>query len=383
MGIQADQAGEVHQLREMAACGLHLGHRREFKNPRTSKRFVLFEKNGLEIIDISKTAQCLEKAQAFVRGIARDNGKIIFVGTKRSAQESIVKYARALNMPFVYWRWVAGLLTNYASVKTRVHRITELENMLADESFTETHTKREVLSYQRELVKLECSLGGVRDMKSLPDAIFVVDVSLHAIAVKEAVCLGIPVIGMVDTNNSCDNIDYVIPGNDDSRESINYVLERIAEAYQLGLQESQKKHTEVITSGTKKDVKIKVTTVRSATMKRAAKPAEEATAKDTEAKPAAAAKDSGAEKAKVTKVAKEKPAATAKKADDAEKPKVVRKAKVNLEADSDKQATKPAAKPVKKVAAKPAAKTTAKPAAKKVVKKPAAVKADKKDTDAE
>lgn len=212
-------------MRQMLEAGVHFGHQTRYWNPKMAP-FIFGARNNIHIINLEQTVPLFRKACVFVKNIAADGGTIMFVGTKRSARDSVRAQAERCGMPYVSHRWLGGMLTNFKTIKQSIKRLEELQQMQADGSI-ERLTKKEVLTLKREQVKLERSLGGIKGLSTLPDAIFVIDVGHENIAVHEARVLGIPVVGVVDTNCSPDEVDYVIPGNDDAM--------RAAELYALGL----------------------------------------------------------------------------------------------------------------------------------------------------
>jgi small subunit ribosomal protein S2 len=215
-------------MRQMLEAGVHFGHQTRFWNPKMSP-YIFGERNKIHIINLEKTLPLYIKAQEFVRKLASDGGSVLFVGTKRSARESIQREAERSGMPFVSYRWLGGMLTNYKTVKQSIKRLFDLEAMAEDGTF-ESLSKKEVLGLKREMEKLERSLGGIKHMGSLPDALFIVDIEHERIAVAEANKLGIPIVAVVDTNCSPEGIDYVIPGNDDAMRAIQLYAAGIAEA---------------------------------------------------------------------------------------------------------------------------------------------------------
>ena len=212
-------------MRQMLEAGVHFGHQTRYWNPKMAP-FIFGARNNIHIINLEHTVPLFRKACVFVKNIAADGGTILFVGTKRSARDSIKGQAERCGMPYVSHRWLGGMLTNFKTIKQSIKRLEELQQMHADGSIDRL-TKKEVLTLKREQAKLERSLGGIKALAALPDAIFVIDVGHENIAVHEARVLGIPVVGVVDTNCSPDEVDYVIPGNDDAM--------RAAELYALGL----------------------------------------------------------------------------------------------------------------------------------------------------
>lgn len=215
-------------MRQMLEAGVHFGHQTRFWNPKMAQ-FIFGSRNKIHIINLEKTLPLFIDAQEYVRRLAGNKGTILFVGTKRQAREIVREEAARCSMPFVDHRWLGGMLTNYKTVKQSIKRLEEKRAML--ESAGETgYNKKELLDLEREVTKLERSLGGIKDMKGLPDALFVIDTGYQKGAIIEAKKLGIPVIGVVDTNNSPEGIDYVIPGNDDSSRAIRLYARGIADA---------------------------------------------------------------------------------------------------------------------------------------------------------
>ena len=215
-------------MKELLEAGVHFGHQKRYWNPKMSK-FIFGVRNNIHIINLEETLPALNAAAEFVNDLVQKNNKVLFVGTKRSAGKVIKEEAERCGMPYVDKRWLGGMLTNYKTIRQSIRRLRDLEMLATDGTF-EKLTKKEALSLQRDLDKLEASLGGIKDMGGLPDAIFVVDVDYENIAITEARKLGIPVIGIVDTNSSPDGIDYVIPGNDDAIRSIKLFVSSLADA---------------------------------------------------------------------------------------------------------------------------------------------------------
>jgi small subunit ribosomal protein S2 len=215
-------------MREMLEAGVHFGHQTRYWNPRMAS-FIFGHRNKIHIINLEKTLAMYQGALKFVRQLATNKGTVLFVGTKRQAREIIKEEAQRCGAPYVDYRWLGGMLTNYKTVKQSIKRLKDMEAMIQDGSI-EKLSKKEALQYQREIAKLERSLGGIKDMNGLPDAMFVIDVGYQKGAVSEANKLGIPVIGVVDTNHSPENIDYVIPGNDDSSRAIRLYARGVADA---------------------------------------------------------------------------------------------------------------------------------------------------------
>ncbi|MDH5602157.1 MAG: 30S ribosomal protein S2 [Gammaproteobacteria bacterium] len=218
-------------MRDMLEAGVHFGHQTRFWNPKMSS-YIFGDRNKIHIINLEKTLPLYKDAVNFLGSLAANRGTILFVGTKRSARKVLREEAERCGMPYVNHRWLGGMLTNYKTVKQSIRRLKELEAMM--EKGIEGRNKKEILNLTRELEKLERSLGGIKDMKGVPDALFVIDVGHEDIAIKEAVKLGIPVIGVVDTNNSPANIDYIIPGNDDAIRAISLYAKGMADAIITG-----------------------------------------------------------------------------------------------------------------------------------------------------
>ena len=215
-------------MRQMLEAGVHFGHQTRYWNPKMAD-FIFGQRNKIHIVNLEKTMQMYLDAMKYVRQLAANRGTILFVGTKRQARDIIAEEARRCGMPFVDHRWLGGMLTNFKTVKASIKRLKDLEQMTQDGTF-ERMSKREALSHQRELDKLVKSLGGIKDMNGLPDAIFVVDVGYHKIAVTEAKKLSVPLVAVVDTNHSPDGVAYVIPGNDDSSRAIRLYARGVADA---------------------------------------------------------------------------------------------------------------------------------------------------------
>ena len=214
-------------MRQMLEAGVHFGHQTRFWNPKMAP-FIFGERNKIHIINLEKTQPLYTEAANFVRGVVGDGGKVLFVGTKRSAREAIEREAKRCEMPYVNQRWLGGMLTNFKTVKASLKKLKDMQAQ--KETGLEQMTKKEGLMFDREIGKLEKDIGGIQDMAALPDAIFVIDVGFHKIAVAEAKKLGIPLIGVVDSNHSPEGIDYVIPGNDDSSKAVTLYARGIADA---------------------------------------------------------------------------------------------------------------------------------------------------------
>ena len=219
-------------LKELLEAGVHFGHQTKRWNPKM-KPYIFGERNGIYIIDLSKTAKQFREAEEFVSRIASEGGHILFVGTKRQAQDAIAEEAQRAGMHFVNQRWLGGLLTNFTTIQRSLGRLRELEAMATDGRY-ETLSKKEIARIEKEKRKLQKNLDGIRQMGRLPDAVFVVDTHKEKIAVDEARKLKIPVIGVVDTNSDPDEVDYVIPGNDDALRAIRLFASRLADAIVAG-----------------------------------------------------------------------------------------------------------------------------------------------------
>ena len=223
-------------MRQMLEAGVHFGHQTRFWNPKMAP-YIFGHRNKIHIINLEKTLAKYNEAMAFVRKMAAQKGTILFVGTKRQAREIIAEEAQRCGMPCVDERWLGGMLTNFKTVKQSIKRLKEMEQM-SEEGAIEKMSKKEGLMLSRELAKLQKSLGGIKDMAGLPDALFVIDVGYHKIAVTEANKLGIPVIGVVDTNHNPEGVNYVIPGNDDSSRAIRLYARGVADAILEGKNQS-------------------------------------------------------------------------------------------------------------------------------------------------
>jgi small subunit ribosomal protein S2 len=214
-------------MREMLEAGVHFGHQTRFWNPKMAP-FIFGHRNKIHIINLEKTQPMFEEAVKFARQLSANRGTILMVGTKRQAREIVASEAKRAGVPFVEQRWLGGMLTNFKTVKSSIKRLKEMKVQL--EGGLEAMSKKEQLTFSRELDKLEKDIGGIQDMATLPDAIFIIDVGYHKIAVLEAKKLGIPMIGVVDTNHSPEGIDFVIPGNDDSSKAVTLYARAIADA---------------------------------------------------------------------------------------------------------------------------------------------------------
>lgn len=214
-------------IQSMLKAGVHFGHQTRYWNPKMAE-FIYGSRNKIHIIDLGKTLPLLQDALNFIGGVAAKKGKILFVGTKYAAQEIVQAEAERCKMPYVNRRWLGGMLTNYKTIRQSIKRLKELEAMFESGKFGRL-TKKEILGLEREKDKLMNSLGGIKNMGGIPDALFVIDVGHERIAIREANRLGIPVIGVVDSNNDPDGISYVIPGNDDSTRAIRFFASSVAD----------------------------------------------------------------------------------------------------------------------------------------------------------
>jgi small subunit ribosomal protein S2 len=215
-------------MRQMLEAGVHFGHQTRYWNPKMSP-YIFGARNKIHIINLEKSLPMYQDALKYVRQLTANKGQILFVGTKRQAREIVKEEAQRAGAPYVDYRWLGGMLTNFKTVKGSIKRLKDMDAMIADGS-SERLSKKEQLLNAREREKLERSLGGIKDMGGVPDALFVIDVGFHKIAVTEARTLGIPIVGVVDSNNSLDGIDYVIPGNDDSTRAIRLYARGVADA---------------------------------------------------------------------------------------------------------------------------------------------------------
>ncbi|HZJ08794.1 MAG TPA: 30S ribosomal protein S2, partial [Trueperaceae bacterium] len=214
-------------MKQLLEAGVHFGHETKRCNPKM-KRYIFAERNGIFIIDLQKTLVESEKAFDFLRDVAARGGTILFVGAKKQAQEILAAEAKRCGMPYINERWLGGLLTNFKTMRTRVERLKDLEQMFGDESILR-FTKKEQIDLGKELGRLQRYLGGIKDMTRLPDALFIIDPTKEAIAVKEANKLGIPVVGLADTDSDPDVLDFIVPGNDDAIRSIQLVTARLSD----------------------------------------------------------------------------------------------------------------------------------------------------------
>ena len=227
----------IISMKSLLEAGVHFGHQTRRWNPKMAP-YIFTERNGIYIIDLQKTVRKIEEAYMFVRNLSMEGKSLLFVGTKKQAQESIEQEAKRCNMFYVNRRWLGGMLTNYRTIRSRVDRLNEIDKMEATGQF-ELLPKKEVAKLTHEREKLNNNLGGIRSMKGLPGALFVVDPQMEAIAVAEARTLGIPVVAIVDTNCDPDLVDYVIPGNDDAIRAVKLISSKMADAVLEGKQGAQ------------------------------------------------------------------------------------------------------------------------------------------------
>ena len=244
-------------MREMLEAGVHFGHQTRFWYPKMAP-FIFGHRNKIHIINLEKTVDKYQEATKFVKQLAARGGNILFVGTKRAARELVAAEAARCGMPYVDARWLGGMLTNFKTVKTSVKRLKDMEAVVA-EGGAERMIKKEGLLFQRELEKLNKSIGGIKDMNGLPDAIFVIDVGYHKIAVAEAQKLGIPLIGVVDTNHNPVGIDYVIPGNDDSAKAVALYARGMADAVLEGRENAVNEVVQAVSEGEDEFVEVDAT----------------------------------------------------------------------------------------------------------------------------
>ncbi|MEK0427909.1 MAG: ribosomal protein [Pseudomonadota bacterium] len=241
-------------MREMLEAGVHFGHQTRFWNPKMAQ-YIFGHRNKIHIVNLEKTMVMFQEAAKYVRQLSANRGTILMVGTKRQARDIIAAEAQRAGVPFVEQRWLGGTLTNFKTIKTSIKRLKEMEAAVADGS-VEKMTKKEALMFHRELDKLQKAIGGIKDMNGVPDAIFVIDVGYHKGAITEAAKLGIPVIGVVDTNHSPNGVTYVIPGNDDSSKAITLYARGIADAILEGRANSVKDIVESVKGGADEFVEV-------------------------------------------------------------------------------------------------------------------------------
>ena len=343
-------------IRQLLDSGVHFGHQTRRWNPKV-KRFILTERSGIHIIDLQQSLAFIDKAYDFVKDTVADGGTVLFVGTKKQAQESIAEQATRVGQPYVNERWLGGLLTNFQTVSKRLGRMKELEEVDYEDT-TQGYTKKELLMKKRELTKLQKSLGGIRSLTKTPSAMWVIDPLREHLAIDEAKKLGIPVVGILDSNADPDDFQYLIPGNDDAIRSVGLLTKVIADAVAEGLIERhQKPEAEGNVSAVEPLAEWERELLEAST---------EAPAPEAAAEPAA--------KAAATKAPAKAPAkAAAAKKPAADKAPAAKKAPAKAAADKKPAAAKAAAEkaPAKAAAEKPAAATAApkKPAAKPAAKK--------------
>lgn len=223
-------------MRQMLEAGVHFGHQTRFWNPKMAP-YIFGQRNKIHIVNLEKTLVKLDEALGYVRRLSANKGTILFVGTKRQARDIVKEEAIRCGAPYVNQRWLGGMLTNFKTIRQSIKRLQDMEKMVQDGSLNKL-VKKEALDFQRELEKLNNSLGGIKDMKGLPDAMFVIDVGYQKGAIVEASKLGIPLVGVVDTNHNPEGIDYVIPGNDDSSQAIRLYARAMADAVLEGRNQS-------------------------------------------------------------------------------------------------------------------------------------------------
>jgi small subunit ribosomal protein S2 len=231
-------------MRQMLEAGVHFGHQTRYWNPKMSE-YIFGQRNKIHIVNLERTLEKYNDAMKYIRQLAANRGTLLMVGTKRQARDIVAEEAQRAGVPYVDHRWLGGMLTNFKTVKASIKRLKDLETMSTDGTF-DRMTKREALSLRRELAKLSQAMGGIKDMTALPDAMFVIDVGFHKIAVTEAKKLGIPIVAVVDTNHSPDGIAHVIPGNDDSSRAIRLYARGAADAVLEGRSQSV---TEIVQGG--------------------------------------------------------------------------------------------------------------------------------------
>jgi small subunit ribosomal protein S2 len=275
-------------MRQMLEAGVHFGHQTRFWHPKM-RPYIFGERNKIHIINLEKTLPLFNEAMAYLTRLAANGGTVLFVGTKRQASEIIGEEATRCGSPYVNHRWLGGMLTNYRTVKKSIERLKMLESVLADATSSQKLSKKELLTLDRERAKLEKSLGGIKEMSGLPDALFVIDVGHEYIAVSEANKLGIPVVGVVDSNCKPDGVDYVIPGNDDAIRAIRLYAQAAADAIIAG--QAQRQEALVAADEEFIEVKEEPAKIKVVAKKKPAMAASEESAAESEAEePAAAAR---------------------------------------------------------------------------------------------
>jgi len=240
-------------MREMLEAGVHFGHQTRFWNPKMSP-FIFGHRNKIHIINLEKSLPMFQEAAKFAKQLAANRGTILMVGTKRQSREIVAAEAQRAGMPFVDQRWLGGMLTNFKTVKTSIKRLKDMK--VQQEAGLDSLSKKEQLMFKREIEKLEKDIGGIQDMAVLPDAIFVIDVGYHKIAIAEAKKLGIPLIGVVDSNHSPEGIDYIIPGNDDSSKAVTLYARGIADAILEGRANAVNDVVKAVTEGDDEFVEV-------------------------------------------------------------------------------------------------------------------------------
>ena len=306
-------------MRQMLEAGVHFGHQTRYWNPKMAP-YIFGDRSKIHIINLEKTMPLFKEAMNYLGSLIANGGTVLFVGTKRSAQQPIMENATRCGMPYVNHRWLGGMLTNYKTVRASIKRLKDLEAMSEDGSF-EKISKKETLMLTREMEKLERSLGGIKNMRGIPDAMFVVDVGHEKIAISEARKLGIPVVGVVDTNNSIEGVDYIIPGNDDAIRAIKLYVEGAANAIDTGklsvahaIADSTDEFVELDDSGGTRPARKKAATKKKAVKKVAVK--KEAVAEKAAPEAVAAPEEDATDKAAAEAPAEEVTAAEPAGADE-------------------------------------------------------------------
>jgi len=241
-------------MREMLEAGVHFGHQTRFWNPKMAP-YIFGHRNKIHIINLEKSLPLFQEATKFVKQLSANRGTILMVGTKRQARDTVAMEAKRAGVPYVDQRWLGGMLTNFKTVKTSIKRLKDMKAQ--QEAGLEAMSKKEQLMFAREMEKLEKDIGGIQDMNALPDAIFVIDVGFHKIAVSEAKKLGIPLVGVVDSNHSPEGIDYVIPGNDDSSKAVTLYARGIADAILEGRSNAVSDVVKAVSEGGDEFVEVK------------------------------------------------------------------------------------------------------------------------------
>ncbi|URI08685.1 30S ribosomal protein S2 [Aquincola tertiaricarbonis] len=240
-------------MREMLEAGVHFGHQTRFWNPKMAP-YIYGHRNKIHIINLEKTQPLFEEAMKFIRQLSAKRGTILMIGTKRQAREVVAEEAQRCGMPYVDQRWLGGMLTNFKTVKGSLKKLKDMQAQV--EAGTQPAIKKEALLFQREIAKLEKDIGGIGDLTALPDALFVIDVGYHKIAIAEAKKLGIPIIGVVDTNHSPVGIDYVIPGNDDSAKAVALYARAVADAVLEGKANATNELVQTVAAGDDEFVEV-------------------------------------------------------------------------------------------------------------------------------